>query len=351
MTHLRYFVPLADECIRKNINCNFLVYHSSKYNCPSRHEKYLNRICEKHKIQRLNLKDFDKQNQTIICIEPKSISKLGLHQQNVIYVLTSQFDYMHNYDYYQNCAEKVIFPSKWFMQNCLSFIGDKRISETKWTEEKITSSKNVFLGSPKYDVELDKESIINKYQLTKRRKVLFFFPAVAQQNDMWVTKNPRGLTFQQINEIYNVLRTAGFEVLVKSRLKHPIPRECEGDLSFYDESWFPHTSAELIEICDLVIMVDSTSIIECVLQKTPFINIGLIDEKTRINAKNMTEPLLNYDFCKNYDDIPKIDQLENQVKYLTSNNFEKQFCDANKNYFFEIGKSSEKIINFIKNND
>ena len=354
MTHLRYFVPLVEECSRKNIDCYFLIYFSFKYNCPGRHDKYLNKICNANKVKKIHLDDFAEQGQTIICIEPKSISQLKLYQENDVYVLTSQFDYMHNYDYYESYVKNVIFPSKWFIEKCSSFMGDKRISETKWTHEKITSPKNVFLGSPKYDVTLDKKSIINKYNLTEKSKVLFFFPAVSQQDNMWVTKNPRGLSFGEINDIYKMLKSLDFEILVKSRLKHLIPQECNADRIFYDESWFPHTSAELIEVCDLAIMVDSTSIVECVLQKTPFINIGLINEKIRINAKNMTHELMNYDFCESYDYTPKTNELKDKIKYLTNNNFDDQFDDVHKNYLFEVGSSSKKIIDFIEtqnNND
>jgi hypothetical protein len=348
MTHLRYFIPLIHECINKGIKPYFLLYHSLKYNCPSAYEDYLNKICEHYKIDKIKLEDFNQEGQTILCVEPKLFNQDRKHK-NFVYALTSQFDYLHNYDFYQKQVKKIIFPSKWFLENCKNFIGDHRV-QTKWTEEKIKSSKNVFLGSPKYDTTLDfdKDHIIKKYNLTKKSKVLFFFPAVSQQNDMWITKKPRGLDYDEINNIYNMLRSLGFEVLVKSRRKHPIPKQCGGDRAFYDESWFPHTSSELIEVCDLVIMVDSTSIVECILQKTPFINIGLIDEKVRINAKNMTQPLLNYNFCESYEYLPKINQLKDKVKYLSSNNFNKEFDDVNEKYMFKIGSSSKKIINFIQ---
>jgi len=351
MTHLRYFIPLVKEYNRRKIPSCFLIFFSGKYNCPSKHKNELNNICKEYSIEKKTASEFQEKNKTILCVESsctKAVEQLGIKKQNNFYVLTSQFDFIQNYDFYAKYAKRVIFPSRWFLDHCRLFVGDKRIRATSWSEEKINSPKNVFLGSPKYDIKLDREKIINKYNLSNKRKVLFLFPAVSQQSGMWTTKEKRGLSEGQINDVYGIIRSLGFEVLVKSRIKHPIIKSCSGDRDFYDESWFPHTTMELMEVSDLVIMVDSTSIKECVLQRIPFINIGLINEKVRINAKNMTEPLLKYNYCQNYDNPPDINELKDKVKHLTSNQFYEEFNEAKKTYLFEPNESSQKIVDFIK---
>lgn len=351
MTHLRYFVPIVEELNTRNTQACFLIYFSDKYNCPSKHKNELNNICKQHGIEKKTASEFQEKNKTILCVESscaKAVEQLGIKKRNSFYVLTSQFDFIQNYDFYAKYAKRVIFPSRWFLNHCRLFIGDERIRATSWSEEKINSPKNVFLGSPKYDIKLDREKIINKYNLSNKRKVLFLFPAVSQQSGMWTTKEKRGLSEGQINDIYGIIRSLGFEVLVKSRTKHPITKNCRGDRDFYDESWFPHTTMELMEVSDLAIMVDSTSIKECVLQKIPFINIGLINEKVRINAKNMTEPLLKYNYCQNYNNPPDINELKDKIKHLTTNQFYEEFNEAKKTYLFEPNESSKKIVDFIK---
>ena len=102
------------------------------------------------------------------------------------------------------------------------------------------------------------------------------------------------------------------------------------------------------DVMDLAIMVDSTSIKECVLQKIPFINIGLIDERVRVNAKNQLYPLLQYKYCQNYDNPPDVNELKDKIKHLTDNQFPEEFNEAKKTYLFEHDKSSKKIVDFIE---
>ena len=357
MTHLRYFMPLIKELRSRGIFSCFLFYFSGKYNCPSKHKKELDNLCKDYDVEKIPIEQFKDQNQIIFCVEKTceiAIKQKGVPVNNNFYVLTYQFDYVMNYDIYEKYAKNIIFPSKWFLEHCESFIGDKRIEPTKWSLEKIKSKKNVFLGSPKYDVSLNKEKILRKYKLSKKKKVLFLFPAIAQAltsvcsaGGMWTTNEPRGLTLKQINEIYEVLRRNGFEVLVKSRIKHPISAGCEGDRHFYDDSWFPYTSMELMQVSDLVIAVDSTAAKECAIQKVPFINISLKNEEVCTSTENLFSPLFKFNFFKNYKGFPGASELEKSVKYLTNNNFSQDFQRAINSYLFEAGESSKNIIDLI----
>lgn len=357
MTHLRYFIPLVKELNRRKIKSHFLIYFSHKYNCPSLHKSKLNDACAEYDIEKTPADKFREKNKIIFCVEKTcqiAIKQKGVPVNNNFYVLTYQFDYVNSYDVYEKYAKKIIFPSKWFLEHCESFIGDKRIEPTKWSAEKIKSTKNVFLGSPKYDVILNKEKILRKYKLTNKKKVLFLFPAVAQAltsvcsaRGMWTTNEPRGLTSEQINEIYDVIRKNGFEVLVKSRIKHPIIAGCEGDRYFYDDSWFPYTSMELMQVSDLVISVDSTAAKECAIQKIPFINISLKNEEACTSTENLFSPLFKFNFFKNYKGFPAALELDKSVKYLTNNDFSKDFEQAINSYLFQARGSSKNIIDFL----
>jgi len=350
MTHLRYFIPLIKELNRRKLKSRFLIYFSGKYNCPSKHGDELDKACEKYNIEKIPVNDFKEKNKIIFCVEKscsKAVEQLGIKKQNNFYVLTAMFDYVHNYDLYSKYAKNIIFPSQWFLDHCRLFIGDKRIRTTSWSEEKINSPKNVCLGSPKYDIELDREKTLNKYRLTNKKKVLFLFPSAPFRDQFWRTQERRGLSEKQIRDTYNAIRSLGFEALVKSREKHPITENCSGDHDFYDRSWFPHTTMELMKVSDLVIMVGSTSIKECVLQKIPFINIGLMNEKALVTAENYLYPLLQYKYCQNYDSFPDISELKNKIKHLTSHQFLEEFKKATETYLFQGEGTSERIVNFI----
>tara|TARA_Y100000296_G_C5156342_1_gene249283 strand:+ start:461 stop:1561 length:1101 start_codon:yes stop_codon:yes gene_type:complete len=351
MTHLRYFIPLIKELNKRKLKSCFLIYFSGKYNCPSKHSDELNKACERYNVEKTLANNFKEKNKIIFCVEKAchmGIKRYGISHENNFYVLTSQFDYLGNYDLYASYAKNIFFASKWFLDNCDHFIGDKKTQPTKWCLKKIKSPKNIFLGSPKYDIKLDKQQIISKYNLTNKKKILFLFPSVAPHQKYWITKEARGLSEKQINSIYDIIRSLGFEVLVKSRLKHPILRTCLGDRSFYDESWFPHTTMELMEVSDLAIMVDSTSMKECILQKTPFINIGLINEKEQQHPKAILSSLTKYEYCKNYDNVPDMNELKNKIKELTSKQFSLEFEKAINKHLFQRGSSSQKIIDFIE---
>ena len=360
MTHLRYFIPLVREYNRRKISSCFLIYFSGKYNCPSQHSNELDKVCKKYNIEKTLVNDFKEKNKIIFCVEKScaiAVEQLGIKKQNNFYVLISTFDYLENYDFYSKYAKNIIFPSWWFLDRCKSFIGDPRMKTTSWSEEKIRSHKNVCIGSPKYDIKLDREKILNKYHLTDKKKVLFLFPSISAgcngyaADQFWVTKERRGLSKKQICDIYDAIRSLGFEVLVKSRAKFPIDKDCLGDHNFHDETWFPHTTMELLEVSDLAIMVGSSSMKECVLQKTPFINIELMNDKVFANATNFFFPLLQYEYCQIYKSAPDINELKSKIKYLTSHQFSGEFKKATETYFFQGKGSSKKIMDFVNNQD
>tara|TARA_Y100000401_G_scaffold117239_1_gene125267 strand:- start:4258 stop:5403 length:1146 start_codon:yes stop_codon:yes gene_type:complete len=365
MTHLRYFVPLIRECDQRGIKSCLLTYQTNKYNCVNAHSAQLKQAINKYNTEIQSAHLFKKSNEIIFSIEKaaelankKGIISLDIFLQNNHYVLTYQHDYAINYDVFSKYAKKVIFPSKWLLDDCESFINDHRTAPTKWSKEKVKSSKNVCIGSPKYDINLDKQDIIAKYKLSAKRKVLFLFPTPdpsssynfsRQSNGSLYKDNiEHGLTTDQIQSLYKTIKSLDFEVLTKSRAKHLIPSAFENDIDkcFYDDSWFPHTSMELMEVSDLVIMVDSTSVKECVLQKVPFINFDLKNEERYVTAIDAYKPLFDFEYCYNYKAFPELEHLKNTITKLTNQSFSQQFDLAIDQYLFQPGESSRKIVNF-----
>ena len=363
MTHLRYFVPLVKEYNRRKISSCFLVFFSGKYNCPSKHGDELDKACEKYNIEKMLVNDFKEKNKIIFGVEKScamATEKHGLPQENDFYILPFQHDYVMNYDIFEKLAKNIFFPSEWLLNDCESFIGDKRTHPTTWSIEKIKSPKNVCLGSPKYDVQLNKKEIINKYNLTNKRKILFLFPTPCQNSKYNLSAQGRGKIYHggiehglsrgQIKALYDTIKSENFEILVKSRGKHLVPKGFEGDRLFYDESWFPHTTMELMKVSDLVIMVDSTSVKECVLQKIPFINFDFKNEKRYITAIEGYGPLFNFNYCHNYTTFPTLIDLKKTITHLTGNSFEDEFQAAIDQYLFKLGQSAKKIVDFTLDN-
>ena len=371
MTHLRYFVPLVKEYNRRKISSCFLVFFSGTYNCPSKHGDELDKACEKYNIEKIPVNDFKEKNKIIFGVEKscaKAINNQGVSQENDFYVLLYQGDHLGNYDIYEKFAKNIIFPSDWTLKRCESFIGDKRTNGTEWSIEKIKSPKNVCLGSPKYDIQLNKKEIINKYNLTNKRKILFLFPTPCQDSKYNLSAQglgklyhggvEHGLSRGQMNALYDTIKSENFEILVKSRGKHLIPKGFKGDRLFFDESWFPHTTMELMEISDLAIMVDSTTVKECAMLKTPFINFDFKNEKAYITTKQAYKPLFDFDFCKNYTveecaNLSLSDFIEDfrkSINYLSNTDFSDQFRRAVDQCLFKAGESSKKIADFTLDN-
>ena len=371
MTHLRYFIPLVKESNKRNIQSHFLIYFSGKYNCPSKHGDELDKACEKYNVEKILANNFKEKNKIIFGVEKscaEAINKQGISQENDFYVLLYQGDHMSSYNVYEKFARNIIFPSDWTLKRCESFIGDKRTDPTEWSIKKIKSPKNVCLGSPKYDVQLNKKEIINKYNLTNKRKILFLFPtpcptskhnlSAQRYGKLYHGGAEHGLSVSQINALYDTIKSENFEILVKSRGKHLVPKGLEGDRLFYDESWFPHTTMELMKISDLTVMVDSTTVKECAMMKSPFINFDLKNEKAYITAKQGYRPLFDFDFCKNYTieectNLSLSDLAEDfrkSINYLSNTDFSDQFQRAIDQYLFKPGESSKKIVDFALDN-
>ena len=261
-TFLRYFMPIAIEAQKRSIVTHFFVEANNKYNNPKSTEAFrqISELAERHEIILHEMSELSAYKGIVFIIEGVGIDHTTADHE--VYSITYMTDFALKWDHYIDRVKGVIMPSKFFAHH------HGRISD-----------KNLFLGSPKYDVELDGASIKKRYDLDDTKKALIIFP---RRRDMKTI---------DLNRIYQDLRNAGYQLLVKTRGKDPVGQSLQGDRYFQDESWFPHTTMELITISDIVINFGSTAIKECVMLRTPIINF---------KVKPFAQPLgflYNGDYC------------------------------------------------------
>ena len=203
-------------------------------------------------------------------------------------------------------VDHVIFPSEFFANY-----------------HKTVSDKNLYLGSPKYDVEIIREDVLQKYDLPASRNVLILFPKL------------RDLEKSNIIEICNHIKKMNYNILLKSRGKDPVEKlgfhMMKAYKYFEDASWHPHTSMELMLASDLIINFGSTAIKECVMMRTPVINFPI-----KPHQIEKTFPFLyEYDYCKQLKTNCSFEEFQSSVKYLTENNLSNAFDQSIKNHLFD----------------
>ena len=349
MTHLRYFAPLVLSALKRDIKCEFLIYFRGKYNCVGKHLKALEDFCNTSGATILPAQDFNKTDQIIFCVEgakgdhEKFASGL-ISLNNRIFVLTYQADFYFNYYIYKDFAEKIFLPSQYMIDNAGKYKDHPHYCFDS------SSSKNFPSGVPKYDTVLDKDSILQKYNLSSKPKALFVFPNPGiglSCGPLYKNGEQYGVIPDNLTLLYSTLHSLGFEVLVKSRGKHPLLgpwKAFKGDRYLVDASWFPHTTMELIEISDLVINVDSTTIKEAVLGHKPILNFSLRRPEAMIKGYDF---LYNYSYCKSFDSFPNEGALRNSIKELTCGDFSTQFKEASDVHLFEKGTVCDTILREI----
>ena len=228
MTFLRYFLPVASEAKRRGHDPVFTIGYNRKYNNPCSTSNRA--ICDKL-IYELGFNYADSGDVTV-CMEG-----IGSKSSRVSYALTYMYDFPKLYSGYINEVNHVVFPSEYFANhfNC-------------------KSPKNLYFGSPKYDVKINPDDVYAKYNLSPNNKYgLIVYPKA------------RDMSKINLNEICDDLKRQGYTPIIKTRGKDPIHSQHQKYLNFSDESWFPHISMELITISDKIINTGSSIMKEIVM--------------------------------------------------------------------------------------
>ena len=318
MTALRYFIPIVIQAQKIDIRCNFFCNWSvkKKYTNLKRYRKELNEISKKYNIQLFFLNEISNRNFPIITIEDVGLDDLELStKRQKLCSLYYAGDFIRLYKKYIDKVDHCFLISEFFANyyGCLS-------------------SKNLYFGSPKFDIKLDRKLICKKYNLNEENSyALVFFPRIRDRNKI------------NINKIYSVLRELNLKIIVKTRGKDPILYPInKGDFCFVDDSWFPHISLELIEISNIVINFGSAAIEECVMLDTPIIDFNIKP------FQKIFKTLYEFDFAVNFEStFSKID-LSNAIDFLLKNNLSDEFAQARKKQLFSKKSTfSAKFIDFI----
>ena len=304
MTYLRYFVPLMVEAKKRGIETQTLVGKNTKYNDPFKYKEYLKEMATTHHTKLVEWTP-ETVSGTLITVE-------GAGAQNMkgnIVSLVAMADFRLLYDNYINQVDYVIFPSRFFAE----FYGK-------------VSPKNLFLGSPKYDVHLEGGLIRKKYGFSHEDKIVTVFAPNIQER--------RSIDLKKIN---NMLSSFGYKVVIKTRGKHIVDKGSRGDVYFEDFSWHPHASLELIEISDFIVNFDSSTIKESTMLKTPVINFNIRGDQRRLPF--LYEP----SFCVESN----IADLQRSVDVIRGSDYRKDFQDAKEKYLFQEGNVSQKILDAV----
>ena len=351
MTHLRYFAPLVLSALKKGFKCEFLIHSRGKYNCVGEHLPALQSFCKGTGATIAPAQGFKKTNQIIFCVEGakgdhNKFASGHISLDNRIFVLTYQNDFHFNYINYKDFAEKVFIPSQYMID-----ISDKHKGMPNYTFDS-SLKKNIGIGSPKYDVKIDKKEVIEKYSLSSGSKALFIFPNKGiglSSGPLYNNKEPYGLSMDNLICLYQIIQSLGIEILVKNRGKHPLEgkwKKFKGDRYFVDNSWYPHTTMELIEVSDFIINVDSTVIKESVLGRTPCLNFALRDYSRYIKGYDF---LYNYPYCVQFHQFPSPQEIISSINFLRSTDFSSDFDLSISRHLFERGSVSDKILDHIAN--
>ena len=335
MTHLRYYAPLVISANKQNISSTFYVTNSNKYNCPmiKKNQKQLMAFCAKNNVTVKNISDLGSAKNVVITNEKscldyivnlKNIKKISMTYQTDFHINYKKYDYENVYDH-------ILMPSR----NIADFYN-------------LHTDKNLYTGITKYDVQLNKQKVLEKYKLTEGvKKVLFIWP------------KPRDMHKMPIDIISN-FNELGWQVLVKTRGKDPINQNTvrylldNGNRVFVDDSWYPHTTQELLEISDLVVNSGSTTIEECVMHEVPLINFDIkpADRHGRVHKPRVSHSYLyDYDFCINLKTLDKSFNtvgLGAMIDKLFTKDLDKSFKTCKKDWLYDHKNSCTNLLNMIQ---
>lgn len=331
LTHLRYYIPIIQEGNRRGLKSNFCVVASNKYNCPIKNQDVVLSLSRENNIGLYSGKKKDL-NGLFFCNENSGfdwVKKVKAESSCKIVVGTYQTDFVNTYEQYYETADHIMMPSR----NIAEFYDLHR-------------EKNLYLGIPKYDINLNKHEIIKKYSLDEtKKKVLLFWPKTRD-----IHKFPI--------DIIDNFDKLGWQVLVKSRAKDPVSDNTRdqliknGNALFYD-SWYPHTSQELLEVSDLVVNCGSTAIEECVMHEVPVINFDIkppirhgVKQKHRVTHSY----LYDYNFClnfKNLDSSFSTAKLNAFINTLLCRDLSKSFKQCKKDWLYDHKNTCKNLLDML----
>tara|TARA_R110002012_G_scaffold139374_2_gene296664 strand:+ start:512 stop:1462 length:951 start_codon:yes stop_codon:yes gene_type:complete len=303
MTFLRYFIPLILEGNSRGVRSTLYIDpRCNKYNSAVKHQHICRDLAKIVGFDVVMASDKKPSDGLSFLVEGCSRDLCGDTETASITYVT---DFIGLGKDYRDSVDHILFPSEYIAKyyNC------------DW-------DNNLYLGNPKFDIHLDKNSVLKKYGLGDKKKVLIAFPRQRLASSL------------PLSQIYGMLKAMDYEVVVKSRGKDPVAGWYMGDAYFEDASWFPHDTMELMSMVDLLINFDSGTIEEAVHAKVPTINFEI---KSFVPFKF----LYDADYCYSTKALSEEAFIKKTVE-LTNSNYDKAFDESLRKITCE--SSSKKIL-------
>ena len=328
MTHLRYWMPLVAEGSKRGLKCSFYIGLSGKYNCPSMHQKSLYEAVNEYDVDIKPVESLENSKGILFSSEKTGINHVKKAENAKKIISTYQTDFTGCYGDYIDIADHVLMPS----QFCAQYY------------RKNNREKNLYLGITKYDVDIDKQNVLNKYNLPESKKCLLIWPKIRDEGHV------------DMDHVLNSLKSLGYTILVKTRGKDPLVEKAKdtliknGDFYFEDDSWYPHTTQELLEVSDFAVNFGSTTIEECVMHNTPLVNFDVKPEfrHGKLMEHRVTHSYLyDYDYCVQLNKDFKVKEMEIAANYLTKNDHSNQFEECRINHLYTHKNSCKKILDML----
>tara|TARA_Y100000310_G_scaffold327859_1_gene394858 strand:+ start:122 stop:1117 length:996 start_codon:yes stop_codon:yes gene_type:complete len=318
MTYIRYFLPLIIEGNKRGIESDVFWYVCNKYNCPSKNVASLRWLSNKYKFNLRPVEKIKKFPGICFLVEGRGIEFLDknihksmsiTYQDNFGITWVDKLLYLR----YIDDVDWVLLPNKKLAEKYLD----------------VSGPKNLFFGSPKYDVEINREKMLRQYNLEDKKYVLIMLPKL----------NKKGVV--NLKKLYKILEKRGYTILTKTRAKDSYPNNfSRGDHYYEDACWFPHTSMGLMEISDFVVNFHSTCIKECILLRTPVLNF-----KCKKSEFHNMECLYDEKICVNLKPKASEEEILKGIDFLNSVRPD-DFDDVIDEYLF-TGNTSKKVLDFV----
>jgi hypothetical protein len=312
MTMLKFFLPLIVEGNKRNMRSTIFVGRSNKYNCPYQHKEALVKLSKAYNFQLLEMSESnDAEHDVLFTVE--GVNRHDIKNKKKIISLYCSSDFTVSYQNYINDVDHVVLGSR--------YVADRYDKK---------SSKVICLGTPKFDVDIDKNDVIRRYSLTPgKRRVVVFYPRA------------RDLRSSRLDDIVATFKERDYEIVFKTRGKDPY-QSTHNSLTpyrFYDESWFPSTAMQLITVSDVVVNFSSTVIEETTVLKKPMLNY-------HIKPFDQTfDFLYRFDFVENLKRNFDVFDLHEKVQKLETTKF--QDFDKAIDTLLDTKESSKQIIDHL----
>jgi len=323
---LTYFAPLMQEAKKRGLPVSWIPPLHANIALPDSHSysgeqrRCLDQAFAKENgIQVRNQQWVQAQSEGVFLVCEGTNSKwVQRNSGTTILSLTVMTDFRRLYCKYIDNVDWVILPNRKF---ATYYNPSSRCN--------LETNKNLYFGSPKYDIPIDDGTVYAKHGLPKEAKIAaVFMPKL------------RDVARVNLAAVFRELKQRGYYIVTKTRSKDP-HSSLRGDKHVETTFYYPNTSMEIMSVAKVVINFDSTLVKEAVMMETPIINFSV---------KQHVRPLhFLYDGCCSVNLKAPFDYIAfgHHLDRIENADLHSEFGIIKKAYLFEAGMVSNRILEFI----